>query len=156
MEELHSKFPLVDVNYKSFLPFTAEAVNELQMHERLYNVAKYVITTFYEESAYNGDVILVTHAAGVIAAVRGILSLKLNPQSLTPSWYAPGGNGRVPVFAGVSCYHKLSQPLVETEEVAPSADSHLDWTHIYAETEVNLIDPARDYNWAYKPDRPRL
>lgn len=123
------------------------------MHERLYTVAKYVSSTFYEDRAYNGDVVLVTHAAGVIAAVRGILSLKSHPQTLVETWYAPNGEGRVPVFAGVSCYHKLSQPAVNSGVVE---FSYHNWSHVYGETEVNLLDPARDFNWAYKPDRPRL
>lgn len=135
------------------MPFNGGPVSEYQMHERLYEVAKHVAATYYDPRTYTGDAILVTHAAGVIAAVRGILSLKNHPHSLGESWYIPGGAGRVPVFAGVSCYHKLSQPGAD---IGLQNEAHYNWSHLYGETELNLLDPAHDFNWAYKPDRPRL
>ena len=121
------------------------ATSELDVHKRLYEVAKYVVDAFYSPDAYSGDVMLVTHAAGVIAAVRAFLTLKQHPIELDPSWYAHGGKGRVPVYAGVSGVHKLSQ-----------SSSHFDWLHISAEDENHLLDPEKNYNWAYRPDRPKL
>lgn len=146
MAELKAKFPLVDASYKSGLPFDKNSVDEFGMHQRQYEVAKYVANTFYDQTTYDGDVMMVTHAAAVIALVRGILTLREHPEALESAWYAPGGSGRVPVFAGVSCYHKLTQ----------SEASHLHWEHNYSENEASLLDSGRDYNWVYKPDRPRL
>lgn len=147
LEELHSKFPLVDINYQTSFGLDKRPASELDVHLRLYEVAKYVCDLFYNPSTYSGDVMLVTHAAGVIAAVRGFLALKHHPQSLSSNWYAPGGEGRVPVYAGVSCYHKLT---------APTAEMHNHWNYNKGEDANSLPDPTRNYNWKYRPDRSKL
>jgi hypothetical protein len=144
--ELHEKFPLVDPEYVTKFSIESRALSELDVHQRLYDVAQYVTGSFYKPEVYSGDVMLVTHAAGVIAAVRGILALKSQPKSL-PTWYAPGGPGRVHVYAGVSCFHELTQsdPI-----------GFQDWEYSKSESSANLLDPQRDYDWAYRPDRSKM
>lgn len=145
VDELHAQFPLVDKSYVTSFALDHRPASELDVHVRLYEVAKYVCEAFYNPEKYAGDVMLVTHAAGVIAAVRGFLSLKLHPQTLSPQWYAPGGEGRVPVYSGVSCFHKLTAP-----------GAHYNWTYNKGEDSLSLPDPTRHYNWKYRPDRSKL
>lgn len=142
-EELRAQFPLVDLEYKSKFDFDSRPANEQDMHERLYRLAQYVTDSFYSPTEYSGDVCLVTHAAGVIAAVRGLLSLKTHPSMLDPDWYAAGGPGRVRVYAGVSAFHKLAQ----------QQPPYNNWVVAKSENSGALLDPERAYNWAYKPDR---
>lgn len=144
-EELKEKFPLVDTNYQTYFQINPAVANEQDVHRRLFNVAKYVANSFYSPKNYSGDVILVTHAAAVIAAVRGFLTLKKYPEQLEPEWYAKGGPGRVPVYSGVTGVHKLA-----------SNNCFLNWDHVYSENESHLPDPKQNHNWAYRPDRPRL
>jgi len=147
VEELHAQFPLIDKSYKTSFQIDVRPASELDVHLRLYEVAKYVSELFYNPSTYSGDVMLVTHAAGVIAAVRGFLSLKYHPQTISTNWYAPCGEGRVPVYSGVSCCHKLT---------APEPDAHTNWTYTKGEDAKSLPDPTRNYNWKYGPDRSKL
>lgn len=147
-EELHQLFPLVDPTYTPHFQISFGKAGDREVHQRLYNVAHHVSHRYYMAENYEGDVILVTHAAVVITGTRGFLALRNNPEELDPSWYCevPRGPGRFNIPSPVCCLHKLSQ----------INSSHLEWEHLIQGDASHLPDQTRNYDWKFKADRDNI
>lgn len=75
--------------------------DEVELHKRFHNVAKYINSEFYRDKSL-GNVLVVSHAACVIALTRAMMSLDVDESELD-GYYQPKSKGRIPVNKSGVC-----------------------------------------------------
>lgn len=102
--ELKSKFPRVDDTYTSDFSVRLGLEDEVELHKRFHEVAKNIHAKWFSED--KGNVLVVTHAACVIALSRAMLSLEIESHKIHDH-YLPKSTGRIPINSGVCSFTRL-------------------------------------------------